>query len=225
VLGQLSGALAHELNQPLASISNNAEAALILLSRRPGDLDEIRAILRDIVDDDQRAAQVIRRLSALLKRGEMHLAPTRIGELVSEVLTLAHGELVTRRVSVQTEIATNLPLVMGDRVQLQQVMLNLMLNGCEAMAGLPVAERRLIIRVSAQETGHVHLAIRDSGIGISSELIDRLFEPFVTTKAQGLGLGLSISRTIVAAHGGRLWAENNPEGGATVHCLLPAAPR
>ena len=225
VLGQLSGALAHELNQPLSSISNNAEAALLLLNRRPGDLDEVRAILRDIVDDDHRAAQVIRRLSDLLKRGETHLAPLEIDELVTDVLALAHGELVTRRVSVETDVAANLPLVMGDRIQLQQVMLNLILNACEAMAAVAAGDRRLLIRVSAQETGHVHFAIRDCGTGISAELIDRLFEPFVTTKEQGMGLGLSISRTIVAAHGGRLWAENNAAGGATIHCLLPTAPR
>jgi signal transduction histidine kinase len=226
VLGQLSGALAHELNQPLSSISNNAEAALLLLDRRPGDLDEIRAILRDIVDDDQRAAQVIRRLSALLKRGETRLAPMNVGELVMEVLALAHGELLARRVSAETDVAPRLPAVLGDRVQLQQVLLNLILNACEAMSAIAANDRRLVIKVSAETTGHVHVAIRDSGPGIPVKLIDRLFEPFVTTKDQGLGLGLSISRTIVAAHGGRLWAENNPPParGATMHCLLPAAP-
>ena len=224
VLGQLSGALAHELNQPLSSISNNAEAALLLLNRRPGDLDEIRAILRDIVDDDQRAAQVIRRLSALLKRGETRLAPLAIGELVTDALELAHGELVARRVTATTELARRLPLVMGDRVQLLQVLLNLILNGCEAMSAVPAAERKLVIAVTARETDHVHVAIRDRGPGIPAELIERLFEPFVTTKPQSLGLGLSISRTIVAAHGGRLWAENTPGGGATLHCLLPTAP-
>ena len=223
VLGQLSGALAHELNQPLSSISNNAEAALLLLNRRPGDLDEIRAILRDIVDDDQRAAQVIRRLSALLKRGETHLAPLEIGELVTDALELAHGALVARRVTAETELACRLPLVLGDRVQLLQVLLNLILNACEAMSD-SLADRRLVIAVSARETGHVHVAISDHGPGIPTELIERLFEPFVTTKPQSLGLGLSISRTIVAAHGGRLWAENNQDGGATIHCLLPTAP-
>jgi C4-dicarboxylate-specific signal transduction histidine kinase len=224
VLGQLSGALAHELNQPLSSISNNAEAALLLLNRRPGDVDEIRSILRDIVDDDQRAAQVIRRLSALLKRGETRLAPLEIGELVTDALELAHGELVARRVTAAIELASRLPLVMGDRVQLLQVLLNLILNGCEAMSTVAAADRRLVIAVTARETGHVHVAVRDRGPGIPAELIERLFEPFVTTKPQSLGLGLSISRTIVAAHGGRLWAENNPGGGATVHCLLPTAP-
>ena len=220
VLGQLSGALAHELNQPLTSISSNAEAARRLLKRQPPDLDELDAILGDIASEDQRAAQVIRRLRALLKRGDTHLQPMDIRELVSEVLELAHAELITRRVTATSLVARDLPPVLGDRVQLQQVLLNLILNACEAMNTTAAADRRLTLIANADSRNNILISIRDCGTGIPSSLLERLFEPFVTTKPEGLGLGLSISRTIVAAHGGRLWAENNADRGATMYCLL-----
>ena len=223
VLGELSGALAHELNQPLASISSNAEAGRLLLKARPVDLEEVDTIFRDIVVEDQRAAQVIRRLRALLKRGESRLQPTDTAELVNDVLDLAHAELITRRVTATAVVAPNLPLVLADRVQVQQVLLNLILNACEAMSAIPARERRVSLIVNNDARNNVQFSIRDCGTGIAPELIHRLFEPFVTTKPEGLGLGLSISRTIVAAHGGRLWAENNLNGGATVHCLLATA--
>jgi signal transduction histidine kinase len=222
VLGQLSGALAHELNQPLAAILANAEAARRLLSGGPTDLGELDAILKDIAADDQRAARVIWRLRALLKRGETRRQSLDAGELLNEVLELAHAELIARRVTATAVVEPNLPQIVGDRVQLQQVLLNLILNACEAMSVSPEASRRLLLAVRAEDTTHVHISIQDSGTGIPPALIDRLFEPFVTTKPEGLGLGLSISRTIVAAHAGRLWAENNADGGATVHCLLAA---
>ncbi|HUL01718.1 MAG TPA: MASE1 domain-containing protein [Gemmatimonadales bacterium] len=220
VLGQLSGALAHELNQPLASILANAEAARRLLGREPADLEEVGAILDDIVTEDQRAARVIQRLRALLKRGETRLQSVDAGELLSESLELAHAELITRGVTATAVVEPNLPPLVVDRVQLQQVLLNLILNACEAMSGTPEPGRKLVLSVRAEATSDVRISVRDNGTGIPPALVDRLFEPFVTTKPEGLGLGLSISRTIVAAHGGRLWAENNPGGGATVHCLL-----
>lgn len=225
VLGQLSGALAHELNQPLASIAHNAQAARQLLTYDAPDRDELNAILRDITAEDQRAAQVIRRLRALLKRGETRLQPLDTGELVSDVLELAHAELIARRVTASAVVAPDPPPVLGDRVQLQQVLLNLILNACEAMSDTAVRERRLELIVTTEARHHVRFSVRDSGTGIPTMLIDRLFEPFVTTKREGLGLGLSISRTIVAAHGGRLWAVNNRDRGATVHCLLACAPQ
>ena len=221
-LGQLSGALAHELNQPLTSISNNAEAARHLLRRRPVDLPEIDAALGDILAEDQRAAQVIRRLRALLRRGETRVIPVDAGELVTEVVDLSHAELITRGVSAKSLIGPGIPLVLADRVQLQQVLLNLILNACEAMDNRAPHERRLALIV-VKEAGNVRFSVRDSGTGIPPHLIDHLFEPFVTTKREGLGLGLSISRTIVASHGGRMWAENNADGGATLHCSFPAA--
>ena len=223
VLGQLSGALAHELNQPLTAIASNAEAALLLLRQRPRDLLEIEAILRDIAADDQRAAQVIRRLRALLKRGETRLQSTDTNELVGDVLELARMEMITRGVTATTQVGPNVPPVLGDRVQLQQVLLNLILNACEAMATTPPAERRLELIVNADSLNNVRFSVRDRGTGIAPALMERLFEPFVTTKAEGLGLGLSMSRTIIAAHGGRMWAENNPDRGVTMHFLLSAS--
>jgi two-component system sensor kinase FixL len=223
MLGQLSGALAHELNQPLAAIASNADAARRLLARAPVDVAELDAIVTDIVAANQRAAQVIRRLRALLNRGETRLQPLDTAELVEEVLDLAHAELITRRVTATGVVAPNLPPVLGDRVQLQQVLLNLVLNACEAMSSCIPPDRRLSLTVAPDAGGNIRFSVRDCGSGIPSHLIDRLFEPFVTTKPEGLGLGLSISRTIVAAHGGRLWAQNNTDRGATVHCLLMGA--
>ena len=221
-LGQLSGALAHELNQPLSSILSNAEAARLLLKRPPVDMEMLDEILDDIVSEDHRAAQVIRRLRALLKHGETRLQALDTAELIRDVLQFANAELVTRRVSVATCIAPDVPPLLGDRVQVQQVLLNLILNASEAMASSP--ERRLLLSTTVVPNGSTQISVRDSGPGIAPSVVDRLFEPFVTTKAEGLGLGLSISRTIVASHGGRLWAENNPEGGATVHCLFMSVP-
>jgi signal transduction histidine kinase len=221
VLGQLSGAFAHELNQPLTAILSNAETGRQLLRRQPADLDQLAGILRDIVADDQRAAAVINRLRALLKRGERRVQRLEARELMDEVLDLARTELSTRHVCVTAIVEPGLPPFIGDKVQLQQVLLNFILNGCEAMSATAVNDRRLVVSARNDLTGGVHFAICDSGTGIPPDLIDRLFEPFVTTKPDGLGLGLSISRTIVAAHGGRLWAENNSARGATMHCLLP----
>jgi signal transduction histidine kinase/integral membrane sensor domain MASE1 len=221
VLGQLSGAFAHELNQPLTAILSNAETGRQLLRRQPADLDQLAAILGDIVSDNQRAAAVIHRLRALLKRGERRVQRLEAGELVDEVLDLARTELSARHVNVSVIVEPDLPPFIGDKVQLQQVLLNFILNGCEAMSATAPTDRRLVISVRHDPTVGLHFAICDAGTGIAPDLLDRLFEPFVTTKPDGLGLGLSISRTIVAAHGGRLWAENNPYGGATMHCLLP----
>ena len=220
-LGQLSGALAHELNQPLSSILSNAEAARLLLKRPHADLREIDEMLHDIVTENHRAVQVIRRLRAMLKRGETRLQPLDTAELIAEVLQLAHAELVTRGISTLTSIAPDIPLLLGDRVQVQQVLLNLILNATEAMVSSP--ERMLLLSASLAPNGETQISVRDSGPGFAASVVDRLFEPFVTTKSEGLGLGLSISRTIVASHGGRLWAENNPDGGATVHCLFMSA--
>jgi two-component system sensor kinase FixL len=152
------------------------------------------------------------------------VAPVDAAELVGEVLELSHAELIARGVSAKAIVGSELPLVLADRVQLQQVLLNLILNACEAMELVQARGRRLSLLVAA-DGSHVRFSVRDSGTGIPAPLIDHLFEPFVTTKREGLGLGLSISRTIVAAHGGRVWAENNADGGASVHCLVPAAPQ
>ena len=215
VLGELSGAFAHELTQPLTSILGNAEAALQLLTRPDADLREIRNMVRDIVADDVRAAEVIQRLRAMLQRGEISCEPVDLSNVIKDVLDLARNDLLTRHVSVDVVFDPYLPLVLGDRIQLQQVVLNLVVNACEAMSTLDVHKRRITITARFEGSScEVMCAIRDRGGGVASEDMERIFQPFVTTKTQGLGMGLAICRSIIEAHGGKLWAENSPDGGA-----------
>ena len=221
MLGQLSGALAHELNQPLTAILSNAQAAIRLLAREPVDLAEVRDIVRDIADDDRRAGQVIQRLRAMLKKGEAKMQPLDLNELVGEVLALAHSDLITRNILVTTRLAPALPAACGDRVQLQQVLLNLLLNGCEAMSATPTGERRLLMVTGRDGSDGLQVLVSDRGPGITADAMERVFEPFYTTKEHGLGLGLPISRSLVEALGGRLWASNNEDLGATFHLTLP----
>jgi len=221
ILGELSGALAHELNQPLTAILSNAQAAQRLLAKTPVDLEEVREILTDIGNEDKRAGNVINRLRALMKRGEAKLLPLDLNALTEDVLELAHSELVERNVAVKTRLAAGLPDVRGDRVQLQQVVLNLIMNACEAMNGNSNGDRSLEVSTVRDGNSRLRLTVADHGPGIPPELLDRIFEPFMTTKADGLGLGLSICRSIVAAHAGRLWGVNNPDGGASFSVSLP----
>jgi two-component system sensor kinase FixL len=221
-LGHLSGAFAHELHQPLTAILGNAEVARTMIKQRPANLKAISEILDDIVADDQRASDVIERLRTLLKRRENRFQEVDIAAVVSEVLALARSELIARHIDATAVVDQDLPPVWGDKVQLQQVLLNLILNACEAMStSTDVAQRKLVLSAEMEGPWNIHLIVRDRGTGIPPELLESLFQPFVTTRTNGLGLGLSISETIVAAHGGRLWAENNDDVGATVHCLFP----
>jgi two-component system sensor kinase FixL len=222
LLGELSGALAHELNQPLAAILANARAAQRMLARENLDVAEFQAILEDIVSDDRRAGAVIQRVRALIKKDETDLQNVSPNEIVTDVLELAHSDLIQRAVVVSTRLAPSLPDVQGDRVQLQQVLLNLIVNACDAMADSPSSLRTLVITTLARSAA-VRISISDNGTGITTEPIDEVFQPFVTSKRHGLGLGLAICRSIVDAHGGRLWAVNNRGGGATFHVLLPNA--
>ncbi len=215
VLGELSGAFAHELAQPLTSILGNAEAALQLLAADPAELAEVREILRDIIADDVRAAEVIQRLRSMLARGEIQRQPVDLNQVVREVLDLARSDLITRNVSVSMQLDANAPAVLADRVQLQQVVLNLVVNACEAMAGVASGERKLLIATRlASDSSYIECSVSDRGCGITAGDTERIFQPFVSTKKQGLGLGLAICRSIVEAHGGRLWAEHGAEGGA-----------
>jgi PAS domain S-box-containing protein len=223
VLGELSGALAHELNQPLAAILTNAQAARRFMSRQPVDLNEIREILDDIVDEDKRAGEVIRRLRALFMKGEPKMQPLEINELVREALELTHSDLIERKVPVTLQLGSGPGVVQGDRVQLQQVLLNLIVNACEAMSGRPPETRRLNLATDSDVNGNVQLTVTDTGSGIAPDVSDKMFESFFTTKAHGMGFGLSISHAIIAEHGGRIGAENNPGGGATFRISLPAA--
>lgn len=221
MLGELSGSLAHELNQPLAAILSNAQAAQLLLARDPPQIQTVNEILADIVTSDRRAGAVIERLRSMLRKEDMKHAPLDVNHVAEESLRLMHSDLLNRRVSVDTAFAQNLPPVSGDRVQLQQVMLNLLINGCDAAAGRG-REARLHVSSRLTARGAVAVAISDNGDGIAPQDIERIFEAFVTSKPHGIGLGLAICRSIIEAHGGRLWASNNASGGATMEFELPA---
>jgi C4-dicarboxylate-specific signal transduction histidine kinase len=224
-LGELSGALAHELNQPLTAILANAAAGLRLLEREPADLAEVREILRDILNDDRRAGDVIHRMRALLRGSATPRQPLDVNEVTTEVLRLLQSELIISGVAVTAEMADALPRVEGDRVGLQQVLLNLILNACDAMRAEDPAARRITVTTSWDRNRAVHVTIADCGSGLPAEDPERVFEPFFTTKTHGLGLGLVICRSIVAAHGGTLVGWNNPDRGATFTVALPAAGR
>jgi signal transduction histidine kinase/ABC-type uncharacterized transport system substrate-binding protein len=223
-LGELTASLAHELNQPLTAILSNAQAAQRLLRADPTDLGEVRAILKDIVEDDQRAAAVIHRLRGLLKKSELELAILDLNELVSEVARLVSSDMAARGVVLRLELAAGLAAVRGDRVQLQQVVLNLILNGLDAIGASPTGDRTLVLRTDTDGPAAVRVAVRDSGTGIDEADLDHIFHAFYTTKSTGLGMGLAIARSIVDAHGGRLEAHNNADGGATFSFSLPLAP-
>jgi two-component system, LuxR family, sensor kinase FixL len=220
-VSELSGSLAHELNQPLGIILSNAQAAQELLLQDPPVVTEVSEILGDIVAADRRASEIIHRLRALLKRGETSLQPLPLNDLIEEVLRLVRTDLIGRGVIVVCKLAPDLPLVMGDRVQLQQLALNLILNAADAMAANASSNRRIHITT----TWHQHtvrVTVRDEGSGLPVN-VEQLFQPFYTTKPHGLGMGLAICRSIINAHYGRLWAEPHPERGAVFHFELPVA--
>ncbi len=222
-MGQLASALAHELNQPLGAILRNAEAGEMFLKQNPPDYEEVSAILADIRQDDQRAGAVIDRLRSLLKRRDLEFEPLSIKDLLDQIVALANAEILARRATLEVEIPSDFPAVQGDRVHLQQVFLNLFMNGLDAMDKTPPERRRLRVRVRRGEDQTVEVAVSDQGHGIPEDKLAHVFEPFFTTKSNGLGMGLAITKTIITSHGGRLWAENNPEGGATFHFTLNVA--
>ncbi|MET0658580.1 MAG: MASE1 domain-containing protein [Steroidobacteraceae bacterium] len=220
MLGELSGALAHELNQPLTAIMTNAQAAYRKMRAASPDLVEIEEILTDIIAEDKRAGEVIRRLRALFVKGALELRPLDVNECIRDVLALEHSDLVARNVSVQAVLAADLPWVNADRVQLQQVLLNLIVNACDAMKDNSPGDRLLQIKSQQADRGGIDIEICDRGTGIAN--LDKIFEPFRSTKQHGLGLGLAICHTIIRTHQGRLWAMNNSSRGATMHIFLPA---
>jgi two-component system, LuxR family, sensor kinase FixL len=219
MLGELSGAIAHELRQPLAAMLFNAQSGLRELTKPAPNPTELTAILEDIVADDTRAAEVITRLRALFVRGVVRSEPVQVRECVQSVLALQHSDLINRNVAVELDLEIG-SVVRVDPIQLQQVLLNLVVNACEAMAVVEPATRRLWIS-SRRDADEVCITVRDTGPGLSNP--DKVFEPFFSTKADSLGLGLGISRTIVAAHGGRLWGVNDSRGGAAFHISLPCS--
>jgi C4-dicarboxylate-specific signal transduction histidine kinase len=219
MLGELSGSLAHELNQPLTAILSNAQAAQEFLAGGSPDLQEVRGILEDIVQEDRRAGEVIRRLRALFRKGEVNYESIDLNDLIRDVLRLLNSDLVNHDVDVATRFAESIPAVNADRVQLQQVLINLIVNACDAMSGS--STRRITVGTSMRDGQEVEIRVSDTGCGIPPEQLRQIFEPFHTTKAHGMGLGLAVCRTIISAHAGRLWASNNPSGGASLHVALP----
>jgi signal transduction histidine kinase len=222
-VGQLSASIVHEVNQPLAAISGNADAAELLLDADPPKLDDAKRVLVDLKAANRRASEVVRRVRDLLRKREMVIEPYDLNGAVSDVVRLLDSEAHHRTVDIRTEFGT-LPPMRGDRMHIQQVVLNLMMNGMDAMADVHVSQRQLVVRTARNADGHAEISVSDSGHGIAAADLTRVFQSFFTTKKEGLGLGLSLCRSIVLAHGGRIWADNNPDGGATIRFTLPLEP-
>ena len=220
-IGELTTSLAHELNQPLTAILSNAQAGQRILEAAPVDLAEVGEILKDIVEDDKRAGEVIRRLRSLLAKGVPQMKALDLNEALGEVARLVSADAIVRGVSIRLELAGGLPLVLGDRVQLQQVALNLVLNGMDAMREPGPRGRVLVLRTASAGSKTVRVEVQDSGTGINRDDMGKIFRTFYTTKPDGMGMGLAITRSIVDVHGGRLEARNNPDGGATFSITLP----
>jgi PAS domain S-box-containing protein len=220
-LGELVASIAHEVNQPLAAVVNAAAASRRWLDGGTPNLDEARRAGEWIINEANRASEVIRRVRALANKTDVEKAPLDIDDVVREVIALVQRELISHRVSLRMDLAPALPMILGDRVQLQQVIINLVMNGIEAMQSVTDRPRELVIRSRQDETHQVLVSVTDGGAGISAENADRLFNAFFTTKSSGMGMGLSISRSIVEAHGGRMSAANNVGPGATFQFVLP----
>jgi two-component system, LuxR family, sensor kinase FixL len=225
VMGQLASGLAHEINQPLGAILRNSEAATILLQAESPDLEELRAIIEDILGDDRRASAVIERMRGLLRRHDIEMLPLAVGDIVGDVAALVRPDAVARQVRMVVNIADDVPLVLGDRVHLQQVLLNLISNGMDSIDEAGRKARNIVVSAVRDGLHAVEVAVSDSGRGIPPDKLEQVFGSFFTTKPTGMGMGLSISRTLIETHGGRLWAENVEGGGASLHFTLPVAGR
>jgi C4-dicarboxylate-specific signal transduction histidine kinase len=223
ILGQLSASIAHEVNQPLAAIVTNAEVALRMLTAEPANPEAIRQALTRIVRDGKRAGDIVGRTRALMKKAPPRREGRASNEVILEAVGLTHGEAVMNGVSLQTQLADDLPPIAGDRVQLQQVMLNLIINAVEAMSASGAAVRELVIRTTRTKSGGVLVAVRDSGPGVDPADLEQIFDAFYSTKPDGLGMGLSICRAIIEAHGGILWATPCLPLGTTFQFTLPAS--
>jgi C4-dicarboxylate-specific signal transduction histidine kinase len=220
-MGQLTASVAHEVSQPIAATLINAQAGLRWLGAQPPNLNEVRQILGLITNDSKRAGDVIGWIRALIKNAPPRTEALEINEAILEVIALTRGEAVQNGVSVRTQLAAGLPPVQADRVQLQQVILNLIINAVEAMSGASEGARELLISTAEDASKGVLVSLRDSGPGLDPPSLDRLFDAFYTTKSSGLGMGLSICHSIIEAHGGRIWASRNEPRGAVFHFTLP----
>ena len=208
-LSALTASIAHEVNQPLAGIITNAGTCLRMLDATPPNIDGARETARRTIRDGNRASEVISRLRALFSKREFTLEPLELNEAAREVIALSSNELQRNRINLQVELADDLPIVTGDRIQLQQVILNLLRNASDAMIDVHDRQRQLLIKTEREDGGHVGLSVRDAGVGLSPQSLDSLFDPFYTTKSGGMGIGLFVSRSIVERHQGRLWGEPN----------------
>jgi len=220
VAGELTAMVAHEVSQPLGAIMANADAAQMLLDMDDPPLDEIRQILTDIRASDARADQAIRRIRALLRRRELQLQPLDINETVVTAMHLINGDALLRGIQIRSDLAARLPAAMGDHVHLQQVLLNLLVNAMDAMSETPAPSRWLSIHTRQMDERNLAVIVVDNGSGITLENAHKIFGSFFSTKKDGMGLGLAISRSIIEAHQGRIWAENNANGGATFQFCL-----
>jgi signal transduction histidine kinase len=220
-MGELTASLAHEVNQPIAAAVTNANTCLRWLTRDHPDLQEAREAALRIVKDATRAADIISRIRLHFKKGSPETESVDVNEVIEEMILLLRDEATRHSISIRTDLAADRPKVMADRVHLQQVFMNLMLNGIEAMKDMDSAGE-LTIRLQQAENGHLQISISDTGVGLPAQQKDQIFNAFFTTKAHGTGMGLSISRSIIESHGGRLWATANSGRGATFHLTLPA---
>ena len=220
-MGVLTASLAHELNQPLSAILSNAQAGSRFLAAATPDLAEVRGALEDIAQDTKRAGEVIRQMRALVRKDEPRLEPLDLNRVISDIVRLLHSDMLNRKVQIALELDSELRPANGDSIQLQQVMLNLLLNAFDAMKDSPEDQRTVIVRTRQLDAASIRVEVSDAGTGISPDRLANLFEPFRSSKREGLGLGLSISRSIMEAHQGRIWAENNPARGATLYFTLP----
>ena len=220
-MGQLAASIAHEVNQPIAALLTNAETAARWLARQPPNLEKAKPLIDRIISDGKRTADIVSRIRDFSKNAPARKEDLEINETILEIMVLTRAAMSEHRVLVKTELSEGLPHILGDRVQLQQVILNLIMNAIEAMSEVGEGSRELVISTSEAEPGGVLVAVSDSGPGLPPASLARIFEPFYTTKASGLGMGLSICRSIVEAHGGRLWATANVPRGAVFCMMLP----
>jgi C4-dicarboxylate-specific signal transduction histidine kinase len=221
MLGEMTASIAHEINQPLAAVVNAAAACRRWLDGGSPNLDEARCAVDWIINEGNRASEVIRRVRALANKTDIEKVPLDVNDVVREAIALAQRELISHRVSLRMELAPALPMILGDRVQLQQVIINLVMNGIEAMQSVMDRPRELVVGSHQNETHRVRVTVTDSGVGISAENADRLFNAFFTTKSGGMGMGLSICRSIIEAHGGRMSAADSVGPGARFQFILP----
>lgn len=221
-IGELTASIAHEVNQPLAAVVANADACVAWLSREHPDLGEARAAADRATQGATRASEVIARIRSLISKATPEKSRLQMNQVIEETAALAAGQASRNQVAVELELSPDLPPVLGDSIQLQQVILNLVMNGIEAMTGVTDRPRTLVIRSERETGGRIRVSVQDSGIGVSPDVMGRLFEPFFTTRSKGMGMGLPISRSIIEAHGGRLWAESTGTGGTIFQFTLPA---